>query len=60
MIHDGERCELPGFDSLEGLQQFGIFQLFEVGLVSCMFFLTDSFQMKVEGHRQQIMIIFSV
>ena len=37
---------------LEGFQHIGIFQLFEVKLESCVFWLADSFQMKVESHHQ--------
>ena len=50
IVHDGERYKLPAYHSLEGFQHIGIFQLFEVKLESCVFWLADSFQVKLEGH----------
>ena len=47
IIHDGERCRLPTFRNLEGFKHFGISQLFEVKLESCVFLLADSFQVVV-------------
>ena len=40
IIHDGERCKLPAYHSLEGFQHVGIFQLFEESYV---FWLADFF-----------------
>ena len=56
IIHDGEKCKLPTYHSLADFQHIGIFQLFEVKLESCVFWLADSFQMKVEGHHQQVVV----
>ena len=38
-VYDGERCKLPAYHCLEGFQHIGIFQLFEVKLESCVFWL---------------------
>ena len=54
IVHDGERCNLPAYYSLEDFQHIGIFQLFEVKLESCVFWLTDSFQAKVKNHQQVV------
>ena len=54
VAHDGERCKLPAYHSLEGFQHIGTFQLFE----SCVFWL--AFQMKVEGHHQQVVVTSNV
>ena len=35
IVHDGERCKLPAYHSMEGFQHVGIFQLFEVKPESC-------------------------
>ena len=43
VAHDGERCKPPAYHSLEGFQHVGIFQLFEVKLESCVFWLADIF-----------------
>ena len=43
VAHDGERCKPPAYHSLEGFQHVGIFQLFEVKLESCVFWLADFF-----------------
>ena len=56
----GERCKLPAYHSLEGFQHIGIFQLFEVKLESCVFWLADFFQAKAEGHHQQVVITSNV
>ena len=50
------RCKPPAYHSLEGFQHFGIFQLFEVNLESCVPWLADSFQAEVEGHHGQIVV----
>ena len=42
-VHDGERCKLPAYDSLEGFQHIGIFQLFEIKLESCVLWVADTF-----------------
>ena len=60
IVHDGKRCKLPTYHSLEGFQNIGIFQLFEVKLASCVLWLADSFQAKVEGHHRQVMAASSV
>ena len=39
IVHDAERCKLPACHTLEGFQYIGIFQLFEVKLESCVFWL---------------------
>ena len=57
IIYSGERCKRPACHCLEGFQHFGIFQLFEVKLESCVFWLDDSFQTKVEGRHQQVVVI---
>ena len=59
-VHDGERCKLPAYHSLEGFQHIRIFQLFEVRLESCVFWPDDSFQAKVEGHHQQVVVTSDV
>ena len=56
IIHDGERCKLPAYYSLEGLKHIGIFQLFEVRLESCVFRLVDSLQTKMEGLHQRVVV----
>ena len=56
VVHDGERCILPAYHSFEGSQHVGIFQLFGVKLESCVFCLADSFQTKVGGRHQQVMV----
>ena len=43
IVHDGERCTFPAYDSLKGFQHIRIFQLFEVntrvlGVLACWFF----------------------
>ena len=43
IAHDGETCKPPAFHSLEGFQHVGIFQLFEVKIESCVFWLADFF-----------------
>ena len=45
IVHDGERCKPPVYHSLEGFQHVGIFELSEVKLESCAFWLADPFQM---------------
>ena len=60
IIHDGERCKLPAHHSLEGFHHIRIFQLFEVRLESCVFWLADSSQAKVEGHHQQVVVTSNV
>ena len=45
---------------LSSFQHIRIFQLFEVRLESCVFWLADSFQTKVEGHHQQVVVTSSV
>ena len=37
IVHDGERCKLPAYHSLQGFQHIGIFQLFEIKLEFCVF-----------------------
>ena len=46
VAHDGERCKPPAYHSFEGFQHTGIFQLFEVKLESCVFWLADFFSGK--------------
>ena len=48
------------YHSLEGFQYVVVFQLFKVKLESCVFWLADSFQTKVEGPDQQVMIASNV
>ena len=60
VAHDGERCKSPAYHSLEGFQHVGIFQLFEVKLESCVFWLAGFLQAKAEGHHQQIVITSNV
>ena len=60
IIYDRERCKLPAYYSLEGFQHIWIFQLFKVRLDSLVFWLADSYQTKLEGHHQQVMITSSV
>ena len=55
-VHNGEMCKLSAYHSLEGFQHIGIFQLFEVKLEFCVFWLGDSSQAKVEGHHQQVVV----
>ena len=43
VANDGERCKLPAYHSLEGFQHVGIFQLFQVKLESCVFWLAVFF-----------------
>ena len=43
VVHNGERCKPPAYHSLEGFQHIEIFQLFEVRLESCVFWLADFF-----------------
>ena len=43
VAHDGERCKPPAYHSLEGFQQVGIFQLFEVKFESYVFWLAFFF-----------------
>ena len=52
--------KLPIYHSLEGFQHIGIIQLFEVKLESCVFWLADSFQAKVEGLHQQVVVTCNV
>ena len=60
IVHDGERCNLPAYHSMEGFQHIGTSQLFEVKFESCLFWLADSFQVKAEGHHQQAVVTFNV
>ena len=60
VAHDGERCKPPAYHSLEAFQHVRIFQLFEVKLESCVFWLADFFQAKLEGHHQQVVITSNV
>ena len=60
IVHDGEGCKLPTYHSLEGFQHIVIFQFFEVKLESCVFWLADSFQVKMEGHHQQVVVTSTV
>ena len=60
IILDGGRCKLPTYQSLEGFQHSGIFQLFKVKLASCVFWLADSFQMEFECHHQQVVVTCNV
>ena len=60
VAYDGERCKPPVYYSLEGFQHVGIFQIFEVKLESCVFWLADFFQAKAEGHHQQVVITSNV
>ena len=60
IVHNGERCEPPAYHSLEGFQHIGIFHLFKVKLESWVFWLADSFQVTVEGHHQQVVVISNV
>ena len=60
VAHDGERCKPPAYHGLEGFQHVEIFQLFEVKLESCVFWLADFFQAKAEGHHQQVVITSKV
>ena len=60
VAHDGERCKLPAYHNLEGFQHIVIFQLFKVKLESCVFWLADSFETKVEGHHQQVVVTSNV
>ena len=60
IIDAGERCKLPDYHSLESFQHIGISQLFEVKFESCVFWLADSFQAKVKGHHQQVVVTSSV
>ena len=60
IIHNSKRCKLPAYHSLESFQHIGISQLFEVRFESCVFWLADSFQAKVEGHHQQIVVSSNV
>ena len=59
-IHDGERCKLTAYHSLESFQHTGIFQPFEIRLESSVFWLPDSFRTKVEGHHQQVAVTLNV
>ena len=43
IVHDDEEYKFPACHSLEGFQHIGIFQLFEVKLESCVFWLADFF-----------------
>ena len=43
IAHDGERCKLPAYHSMEGFQPIGIFRLFEVKLESYVFWIADFF-----------------
>ena len=56
IAHDGERCKLPAYHCLEDFQHIRIFELFKVKLESCVFWLADSFQEKVEGHHRQVVV----
>ena len=60
IVHDGERCKFPTYHSLVGFEHIGIFQLFEFKLESCVFWLADFFQAKVEGHHQQVVVTSNV
>ena len=53
IAHDGERCKPPAYHISEGFQNVGIFQLFEVKLEACVFWLADFFQVKAEGHHHK-------
>ena len=59
VAHDGERCTLPAYHSL-GFHHIRIFQLFEVKLESCVFWLAGFLQAKAEGHHQQVVITSNV
>ena len=50
IVHDGEGFKLPAYHSLEGFKHIMVFQLFEVKLESCVFWLVDSFPATVEGN----------
>ena len=52
--------ELASDTEMEGFQLIRIFQLFEVKLESCVFWLADSFQKKMEGHHQQVVVTSNV
>ena len=60
IIYDSERHKFPAYHSLESFKHIGIFQLFKVKLESCVFLLADSFQAKMEGHHQQVVVTSSV
>ena len=49
IFHNGEKCKLPVYHSLEGFQQSGTLNF-------CVFWLADSFQAMVEGHHRQVVI----
>ena len=53
-------ANLFAYHNLEGFLHVGIFQLFEVKLESCVFWLADFFQAKAEGHHQQVVITSNV
>ena len=46
--------------AFEGFQHIGIFQLFEVKLESRVFWLADFFQVNVESHYQQVVVVSNV
>ena len=60
IVHDIERCKLPTYHSLDSFQHIGIFQLFQVKLESCVFWLAYFYQTKAEGHHQQVVITSNV
>ena len=60
VAYDDERRTLTAYDSLEGFRHVGIFQLFEVKLESCVFWLADFFSGEGGGHHQQVLIISNV
>ena len=60
IVHDSERCKLPAYHSLEGFKRTGILKLFDVKFESCVLWLADSFQAKVEGHHQQVVVTSNV
>ena len=52
IVHDGERCKLPAYHSLEGFQHIEVFQLFEIKLESSVFF--DCWFFSGEGGRSPL------
>ena len=60
VAHDGERCKLSAYHSLEGFQHVGIVQLFEVKFEPCVFWFADFFQAKAKGHHQQVVFTSNV
>ena len=60
IVHDGERCNHPAYHCLEGFQHIRIFHFFEVRREFCVFWLANSFQAKVGGHHQQVVVLSNV